>query len=86
MKTYTQKRIEQDKEITISAMTLIDARVVFVTGAIYKDYHNRYFQSVYTGNFWIADCYELDDELNPIHEYPYPVNASDLIEFIGFAA
>jgi hypothetical protein len=74
------------QENTVSPEELInDFGIVFVEGAIYKDEFGNFWECATTGNYAVADCYELNKNWERIDETSYPMREADFTEFVGFA-
>lgn len=63
---------------------LNDFNVTFVEGAIYEDYEGKFWMASLTGNFWMADCYDLDENLLPLDNCPIPKRSEDFKRFVCF--
>ena len=64
---------------------IYDFGVIFVTGAVYEDFNGIYWESAYTGKYWMADCYDLDNNFNRLDDCPIPVMKKDFKRFVGFS-
>ena len=70
----------------ISRYQLIDDfGVIFVVGAVYEDFNGQYWECARTGKYWMADCFDLDENFNRIDDCLISVMEKDFKRFIGFS-